>query len=201
MVSSVEFEIDRRNTSHHRATITPLTPALQSQQRLAMLIQGGYDDQARLIVCDLLAWILRPQSCAEMLEHPFFSTSADSLDTKPLAKGLHMPRLYIAAALGKTTEVESILGSADEELAPAPDQLLHRQPLHLAAAGGQVDVVRLLIARKDVDRGAKDGAGRTALQMVQHILADDVGGEAELKTKLEEVRSLLAQVADLNIRV
>ena len=111
-----------------------------------------------------------------------------------------MSRLHIAAALGKTAEVKSMLADADadEGLASAQDQLLHRQPLHLAAAGGQVDVVRLLIARKDVDRDATDGAGRTALQVVQHILADDVGGEAELKTNLEEVRSLLAQVADLS---
>ena len=44
-----------------------------------MLMQG-YNDQTRLIVCDLLAWILqkepknRPQSCEEMLRHPFFAT-------------------------------------------------------------------------------------------------------------------------------
>ena len=170
-----------------------------------MLMQG-YDDQARLIVRELFAWILqkdpkkRPRSCEKMRQHPFFSTKAHSLDTDTLAEGLHMSRLHIAAALGKTAEVKSMLADADadadEGLASAQDQLLHRQPLHLAAAGGQVDVVRLLIARKDVDRDATDGAGRTALQAVQHILADDVGGEAELKTNLEEVRSLLAQVAE-----
>ena len=168
---------------------------------LAMLMQGGYDNQARLIVCDLLSWILqkdpkkRPQSCAEMLQHPFFSTSAHSLDTDTLAQGLHLSHLHIAAALGKTAEVESILANADQELVAAQSQLLHRQPLHLAAAGGHVDVVRLLVGvGGEVARDATDDTGRTALQVVQHILADDVGGEAGLKTKLEEVRKFLAQV-------
>ena len=165
-----------------------------------MLMQVGYDNQARLIVCDLLSWILqkdpkkRPQSFAKMLQHPFFSTSAHPLDTDTLAKGLHLSRLHIAAALGKTAEVESILASTDEELVAAQSQLLHRKPLHLAAAGGHVGVVKLLIARAEVDRDATDDTGRTALQVVQHILADDVGGEAALKTNLEEVLKFLAQV-------
>ena len=205
MVSSVEFGIDQYSAAHHLATLIPFTPARHPRQILAMLMQVGYDNQARLIVCDLLSWILqkdpkkRPQSCAEMRQHPFFSVvrlaaSAHSLDTDKLAQGLHLSRLHIAAALGRTAEVEQILANADEELVSAQRQLLHREPLHLAAAGGHVDVVRLLIARAEVDRDATDDTGRTALQVVQHILADDVGGEAVLKTNLEEVRKLLAQV-------
>ena len=164
-----------------------------------MLMQGN-DDQTRLTVCDLVAWILqkdpkkRPQSCEEMLEHPFFSTGVRSL------KGLHLPRMHIASALGNDGEVQSILtkidagqASADEEL--APDNLLHRYPLHLACAGGRVKVVQTLIRRKDVDRDALDGAGRTALVVVQDILSDDVGGNDAFKANLEEVRRLLAQVS------
>jgi len=167
----------------------------------AMLMQG-YDDQTRLVVCDLLAWLLqkdpkkRPQSCEEMLAHPFFATGVRSLDM--LADGLHLSRLHVASALGNDSEVRSVLAqvdagqaSADEELGPGT--LLHCHPLHLACAGGHVNVVKTLIARKDVDRNALDGAGRTALVVLQNILSDDVGGNDEFKANLEEVRALLAQ--------
>ena len=202
-----------------------------------MLMQGC-DDQTRLIVCDLLAWILqkdprkRPQSCEEMLRHAFFSTGVKSLDV--LATGLHLSRMHIASALGNDGEVQSILAKVDaaraladgkEEDAVAkeeeemkmtnskssdedeltndepdnedqlgPGELLHRYPLHLACAGGHVKVVKTLIRRKDVDRDAVDGAGRTALVVVQDILSDDVGGNDVFKANLEEVRRLLAQV-------
>ena len=168
-----------------------------------MLMQG-YDDQMRLIVCDLLAWVLqkepkkRPQSCEEMLKHPFFSPGVKSLDV--LANGLHLSRIHIAAALGNDGEVQSILAKVDtgqgsEELGPG--ELLHRYPLHLACAGGHVKVVKTLIRRKDVDRDALDGAGRTALVVVQDILSDDVGGNSIFKTNLEDIRSLLAQKLNL----
>ena len=166
-----------------------------------MLMQG-HDDQTRLIVCDLLAWVLqkepkkRPQSCEEMLRHPFFSTGVKSLES--LVNGLHLSRMHIASALGNAGEVQSILAkidagqeSAEQELGAG--ELLHRYPLHLACAGGHVNVVKTLIRRKDVDRDALDGAGRTALVVVQDILSDDVGGNASFKANLQEVRSLLAQ--------
>ena len=170
-----------------------------------MLMQG-YDDHARLIVCDLLAWILqkdpkkRPQSCEEMLRHPFFSTGVKSLEL--LVEGLHLSRMHIASALGNDAEVHSILakvdagqGAAEQELGPG--ELLHRYPLHLACAGGHVKTVKTLIRRKDVDRDALDGAGRTALVVVQDILSDDVGGNDAFKANLEEIRSLLAQKLNL----
>ena len=64
----------------------------------------------------------------------------------------------------------------------------------LIAAGGHVEVVLLLINDEDVDRDATDGAGRSALEVVQHILNDDVGGHQDYKTNLEEIRALLSQV-------
>ena len=81
-----------------------------------MLMQG-YDDQTRLIVCDLLTWILqkepknRPQSCEEMLQHPFFATGVKSLEL--LVEGLHLSRMHIASALGNDGEVQSILAKVD----------------------------------------------------------------------------------------
>ena len=167
----------------------------------AMLMQG-YDDQTRLIVCDLLAWILqkepkkRPQSCEEMLRHPFFATGVKSLEM--LVKGLHLSRIHIASALGNDGEVQSLLAKVDEDQESANEELgelLHRNPLHLACAGGHVKVVKTLIRRKDVDRDAVDGAGRTALVVVQDILSDDVVGNDVFKANLEEVRRLLAQVS------
>ena len=119
-----------------------------------MLMRGIRDDKIRLIVCDLLSWILqkdpkkRPQSCDEMLRHPFFFGSEHSLDTlsRPPPEGLRLTRLHIAAALGEIGEVKSTLGRAEAMRATSAggrrgsilrllahgEELLHRHPLHLA---------------------------------------------------------------------
>ena len=120
------------------------------------MLMRGIPDRIRLIVCDLLSWILqkdpkkRPRSCEEMLRHPFFLDSEEhSLDTlsRPPPEGLHLTRLHIAAALGEIGEVKSTLGRAEAMratsaggrrgsrlrlLSPGKEELLHRHPLHLA---------------------------------------------------------------------
>ena len=118
------------------------------------MLMRGIPDRIRLIVCDLLSWILqkdpkkRPWSCEEMLRHPFFLDSVQhSLDTlsRPTPEGLHLTRLQIAAALGEIGEVKSTLGRAEAmratsaggrrgsiQLLAAVEELLYRHPLHLA---------------------------------------------------------------------
>ena len=59
-------------------------------------------------------------------------------------------------------------------------------------------MVKLLMGDKDVDHDAMDGAGRSALEVVQHILGDDVGGSQDFKDNLEEIRTLLSQVSHSN---
>ena len=54
--------------------------------------------------------------------------------------------------------------------------------------------MKLLIEDADVDNDATDGAGRSALEVVQHILSEDVGGHKDYKTNLEKIRALLSQV-------
>ena len=68
----------------------------------------------------------------------------DAKEDEALPPGLLMPTLHAAAALGIYSTVKSIvvLPLADPN---APEPLLGRRPLHLAASGGQLETVRLLL--------------------------------------------------------
>ena len=55
-------------------------------------------------------------------------------------------------------------------------------------------MVKALIENHEIDRNAEDGAGRSTLEIVEHILSDDVGGRKDFKANLEEIRRLFSQV-------
>ena len=81
---------------------------------IAALVADGATPVATLVVCDLVTWGLqadpaaRPQSCEEMLAHPFFTADIGSLEAAP-PTGLRMPGLLTAAALGDLPTVEAMV--------------------------------------------------------------------------------------------
>ena len=104
---------------------------------------------------------------------------------------LQTPRLYIAASLGYYSSAEAIL-IEDPTAATVPEPFLQRPPLHAAATGGAVAVVRLLLSQAVVDADALDGAGFTADQLVKSTLQEGAG-DAMLAARLNTVRQLLKE--------
>ena len=171
-----------------------LSEALEDAE--AALVEDGVVDIDRLVVCDLLGWCLqrdpaaRPQSCDELLAHPFFGQER--------GPGLlHLSTFHIAAALGDLETIEPNLASKkDSDMADvlnAREPLLGRRPLHFAIGAARPAVVQLLLSQPGINIKAADDSGRS---LQDHIRSarERHKGEVETDAQLGKIEDMLSAV-------
>jgi len=183
----------------------------------AAMVADGVDIVTQIEVGNLLGWGLqpdpanRPQSCKEVLAHPFFAQckegveeeKADEIETKEpgevteaqvleLSTGLELTTtLHVAAQFGGPLSLFNAPSTTAAALV-SKHHCVGKTPLHLGSTGAHVELVAFLLKQPTVDPGVKDLGGRSPLDDVEAMLEQNIG-DTELEAGLRTVRDMLME--------